>query len=312
MKIFVAGHQGMVGSSIVRKLKNNGYSNILVRTRSELDLLDQKKVHTFLLNEKPDFIFIAAAKVGGIHANNTYRADFIYENLTIAANLIGGAHLANINNLCYLGSSCIYPRESSQPIKEDYLLTGKLEPTNEPYAIGKIAGMKMCENFNKQYGRSYFSLMPTNLYGENDNYHPENSHVVPALIRRSHEAKIKKLDKMTVWGTGKALREFLYVDDLANACVFFMEKNYQDSFLNIGTGQEISIKDLIFKIKEIVGFDGKIEFDITKPDGMPRKRLDISKAQELGWGPLISLEEGIKKSYEDFKEKISKGIIEIK
>ena len=302
-KIYVAGHKGMVGSSIVRKLEAAGFKNLVVKTRQELDLLDQKSVHDFLLECKPDYSFIAAAKVGGIHANNTYRADFIYENLCIATNLIGGAHKANIDKLCFLGSSCIYPKLSDQPMKEEYLLSGKLEETNEPYAISKIAGIKLCENFNKQYNRSYISLMPTNLYGPNDNYHPDNSHVLPALIRRFHEAKEHKKNELLIWGDGSPKREFLHVDDLADACVFLMINNYNGSLLNIGSNEELSIKSLALLIKDIIGYSGSLSFDTTKPNGMPRKLMDSSLINNLGWEPKIKLKEGIEATYKFYLSK---------
>ncbi len=303
-KIYIAGHNGMVGSAILRKLKDCGYKNLIFRKRDELDLLNQKSVHSFLVDNKPDYIFIAAAKVGGIHANNTYRADFIFENLTIASNIIGGAHIANLNRLCFLGSSCIYPKYCSQPMKEKHLLTGKLEETNEPYAISKIAGIKLCENFNAQYNRSYISLMPTNLYGPNDNYHPENSHVLPALIRRFHEAKVNKSKEMYIWGDGSPKREFLHVNDLADACVFLMEKGYKGPLINIGSNVEVSIKELATLIQKIIGFTGSLKFDISKPNGMPRKLMDSSSINKLGWKPRISLEQGIKSTYKEYLSSI--------
>ena len=299
-KIFVAGHMGMVGSSIIRNLQDKGYTNILTRTRQELDLLDQKAVQSYLKDEKPDYIFIAAAKVGGIQANNVYRADFLYQNLMIEANLIHGAHEANIQRLCFLGSSCIYPRDCPQPIKEEYLLTGPLEQTNEPYAIAKIAGIKLCESYNRQYKRQYISVMPTNLYGPNDNYDLNNSHVLPALIRKAHEAKLNKEHVLTVWGTGTPRREFLYVDDLAEACVFLMEAGYDGPLLNVGTGEDVTIWELAETVKEIVGFDGQLVFDTSKPDGTPRKLLDVSKLKGLGWAPRWSLRSGVKSAYEDW------------
>ena len=299
-KIYIAGHNGMVGSAILRQLENNGYTNIIFRNRNELDLLNQNDVYSFLSENKPEYIFIAAAKVGGIHANNTYRADFIFENITIASNIIGGAHKANLDKLCFLGSSCIYPKLCMQPMKEEYLLSGKLEETNEPYAISKIAGIKLCENFNIQYNRSYISLMPTNLYGPNDNYHPENSHVLPALIKRFHEAKINESEEITIWGDGSPKREFLHVNDLADACVFLMENEYNGSLINIGSNEEVSIEDLAITIKKIVGFAGKLKFDSTKPNGMPRKLLDSSSINKFGWKHKISLEEGIKSTYKDY------------
>lgn len=300
-KIFVAGHKGMVGSAIVRKLKANGYINILTQTRHELDLLDQQAVQSYLKEKRPDYIFIAAAKVGGIQANNTYRADFIYQNLVIEANLIHGAHEANVQRLCFLGSSCIYPRDCPQPIKETYLLTGPVEQTNEPYAIAKIAGIKLCESYNSQYKRQYICVMPTNLYGPNDNYDLNNSHVLPALIRKAHEAKINNESTLTVWGTGIPRRELLYVDDLAEACVFLMETGYDGPLLNVGTGEDITIRELAEAVKKIVGLTGELIFDPTKPDGAPRKLLDISNLKALGWVPRVSLNEGIEATYKDYQ-----------
>lgn len=299
-KVFVAGHKGMVGSAIVRNLQSKGYTNILTQPRQKLDLLDQKAVLAYLKQEQPEYIFIAAAKVGGIQANNVYRADFIYQNLMIEANLIHGAHEADIQHLCFLGSSCIYPRDCLQPIKEDYLLTGPLEQTNEPYAIAKIAGIKLCESYNRQYNRQYISVMPTNLYGPNDNYDLNNSHVLPALIRKAHEAKLNKEPTLTVWGTGTPRREFLYVDDLAEACVFLMETGYDGPLLNVGTGEDITISDLAETVKEIVGFEGEIIFDRSKPDGTPRKLLSVARLNALGWRPAVSLKEGVKSAYNNF------------
>lgn len=299
-KIFVAGHNGMVGSAIVRNLQAKGYSHILTQTRQELDLLDQKAVQTYLQQNQPDYIFIAAAKVGGIQANNIYRADFIYQNLMIEANLVHGAHETNIQRLCFLGSSCIYPRDCPQPIKEEYLLTGPLEQTNEPYAIAKIAGIKLCESYNRQYNRQYISVMPTNLYGPNDNYDLNNSHVLPALIRKAHEAKLNNEPTLTVWGTGTPRREFLYVDDLAETCVFLMQTNYDGPLLNVGTGEDVTIRELAEMVKGIVGFQGELVFDTTKPDGTPRKLLDVKKLQALGWVPRVSLAMGIERAYNDY------------
>lgn len=301
-KIFVAGHKGMVGSAIVRNLQAKGYSNILTQTRQELDLLDQKAVLTYLKAEQPEYIFIAAAKVGGIQANNVYRADFIYQNLMIEANLIHGAHKANIQRLCFLGSSCIYPRDCPQPIKEEYLLTAPLEQTNEPYAIAKIAGIKLCESYNHQYQRQYISAMPTNLYGPNDNYDLNNSHVLPALIRKAHEAKLNNESTLTVWGTGTPRREFLYVDDLAEACVFLMETGYDGPLLNVGTGEDVTIRELAETVKEIVGFKGELVFDTSKPDGTPRKLLDVSRLKGLGWSPEVELRQGVESAYKDYLE----------
>ncbi len=299
-KILVAGHKGMVGSAIVRNLEAKGYTNILTRTRQELDLLDQKAVLEYLKQEQPAYIFIAAAKVGGIQSNNIYRADFLYQNLMIEANIIHGAHEANVQRLCFLGSSCIYPRDCPQPIKEEYLLTGPLEQTNEPYAIAKIAGIKLCESYNRQYERQYISVMPTNLYGPNDNYDLNNSHVLPALIRKAREAKEKNEPTLTVWGTGTPRREFLYVDDLAEACVFLMETGYDGPLLNVGTGEDVTIRELAEIVKEIVGFKGELVFDTSKPDGTPRKLLDVSKLKSLGWQPKVSLSLGVELAYKDF------------
>ncbi|MDP1733464.1 MAG: GDP-L-fucose synthase [Sulfuritalea sp.] len=299
-KIYVAGHRGMVGSALVRRLQKAGYTNILVRTHAELDLLDQAATHAFLAREKPDFIFIAAAIVGGINANNTLRADFIYQNLMVEANLIHGAWLAGVQRLCFLGSSCIYPRDCPQPIKEEYLLTGPLEPTNEPYAIAKIAGIKLCESYNRQYGTQYFSAMPTNLYGPNDNYDLAKSHVLPALIRKAHEAQQRGEKELVVWGSGKPKREFLYVDDLADACVFLMEQGVADSFYNIGAGTDVTIRELAETVMSVIGFSGKIVFDTSKPDGTPRKLLDVSRLGDLGWKASTPLREGLALAYRDF------------
>jgi len=296
-KIYIAGHRGMVGSAILRNLEAKGYNNILTRTSQELDLLDQRHVFAFLEEEEPDYIFIAAAKVGGIHANNTYRADFIYQNLVIEANLIHGAHLAGVERICFLGSSCIYPRDCPQPIKEEYLLTGPLEPTNEPYAIAKIAGIKLCESYNRQYGRQYVCAMPTNLYGPNDNYDLANSHVLPALIRKAHEAKENAHDNLVIWGTGTPKREFLYVDDMADACIFLMENDINDGVFNVGIGTDVTIRELAETVMNVVGFKGQIIFDSTKPDGTPRKLLDVSRLKDLGWQARTELQEGIKLSY---------------
>ena len=299
-KIYVAGHRGMVGSALVRRLQQAGYTNILTRTRAELDLLDQAATHAFLAQEKPDFIFIAAAIVGGIQANNTLRADFIYQNLMVEANLVHGAWLAGVRRLCFLGSSCIYPRDCPQPIREDYLLTGPLEQTNEPYAVAKIAGIKLCESYNRQHGTQYFSVTPTNLYGPNDHYHLTNSHVLPALIRKAHEARQRGDRELVVWGSGKPMREFLYVDDLAEACVFLMEKGVTDGFFNIGTGTDVTIRELAETVMSVVGFAGSIVFDSSKPDGTPRKLLDVSRLREIGWQARTPLREGIALAYRDF------------
>ncbi len=299
-RIYVAGHRGMVGSALVRRMEQAGYCNILTRTRAELDLLNQAATAAFLTRERPEFIFIAAAKVGGIHANNSLRADFIYQNLMVEANLIHGAHMAGIQRLCFLGSSCIYPRDCPQPIREDYLLTGPLEQTNEPYAIAKIAGIKLCENFNRQYGRQYFSAMPTNLYGPNDNYDLANSHVLPALIRKAHEAKLRGDSELVVWGSGSPRREFLHVDDLADACLFLMEKGVVDGMYNIGVGEDVTIRELAETVMSVVGFAGRIAFDASKPDGTPRKLLDVSRLRDIGWRARIPLREGIDMAYRDF------------
>ena len=300
-KIYVAGHRGMVGSAIVRELQQEGYNTIITRTSKELDLTRQNEVEAFFEAEKPDYVFLAAAKVGGIVANNTYRADFIHLNLLIQNNVIHSAYLNNVKKLMFLGSSCIYPKMADQPLKEDYLLTGLLEPTNEPYAIAKIAGIKMCEAYRAQYGCNFISVMPTNLYGPNDNYDLKNSHVLPALIRKFHEAKENNLESVSIWGSGSPKREFLHVNDLAKACVFLMQ-NYDDSvFLNIGTGADLSIKDLALMIKDIVGYNGKLEFDLSKPDGTPRKLMDVSRLHNLGWKHEIELEEGIKSVYDQVK-----------
>ena len=304
-KIYVAGHRGMVGSGITRLLKSRGYSNVITRTHAELDLLNQAAVHAFLAAEKPDYIFIAAAKVGGIQANNIYRADFIYQNLMIECNLTHGAYLAGINQLMSLGSSCIYPRDCPQPIKEEYLLTGPLEQTNEPYALAKIAGIKLCENYNRQYGTQYVSVMPTNLYGPGDNYDLNNSHVLPALIRKAHEAKLRKDPHLMVWGSGKPRREFLHVDDMARACVMLMEQGYDGSFVNIGCGNDITIRELVEEVVAVVGFEGELQFDASKPDGTPQKLLDVSKANSLGWKAEIALRPGIEDAYGWFLEHVA-------
>jgi len=301
--IFVAGHRGMVGSAIVRRLQAAGYTGVITRSRSELNLLDQAAVHAFLAEQKPDYLFIAAAKVGGIQANNTYRADFLYQNLVIEANLIHGAHLAGTQALMFLGSSCIYPKLAPQPLNEDCLLTGPLEPTNEPYAIAKIAGIKLCEAYNHQYGRQYTSVMPTNLYGINDNYDLNNSHVLPALIRKAHEAKQRGDRELVVWGTGTPMREFLYADDLADACVHLMEKGYDGPLVNIGTGTDVTIRELAQTVVEVVGFQGDLTFDTSKPDGTPRKLMDVSRLTGLGWTARTTLKDGIALAYQDFLSK---------
>jgi GDP-L-fucose synthase len=297
-KIYVAGHRGMVGSALVRRLQAGGYRNIVTRTHAELDLLDQQAVHAFLAAEKPDYSFIAAAKVGGIQANNLYRADFLYQNLMIEANLVHGAHLAGIQRMMFLGSSCIYPRDCPQPIKEDYLLTGPLEQTNEPYAIAKITGIKLCDAYNAQYGRQYVSVMPTNLYGPNDNYDLANSHVLPALLRKAHEARERGDGEYVVWGSGTPKREFLYVDDLADACVHLAEQGYDGPLVNIGTGEDVTIRELAESVMKTVGFEGRIVFDSSKPDGTPRKLLDVSRLASLGWRAKTSLQDGLRLTYE--------------
>ncbi len=302
-KIFVAGHRGMVGSAIYRKLQKEGYQNIITKTSSELDLRDQKAVADFFNAEKPDYVFLAAAKVGGIVANNTYRADFLYENLSIQNNVIHQSYLNGVKKLMFLGSSCIYPKMAPQPLKEDYLLTGLLEPTNEPYAIAKIAGIKMCDAYRDQYGCNFVSVMPTNLYGLNDNYHPENSHVLPALIRKFDEAKNNGSKEVVIWGTGSPMREFLFADDLADACYYLMENYNEPNLINIGTGEDLTIKDLALAVKKTVGFEGELVFDTSKPDGTPRKRMDVSKLHKLGWKHQIELEEGLKLAYQDYLSK---------
>lgn len=343
-KIYVAGHRGMVGSALVRQLDRLGYHNILTRTRHDLDLLDQAAVNSFLKAERPDYIFLAAAKVGGIHANNVLRADFIYQNLMMEANLINGAFLAGVNDLCFLGSSCIYPRDCPQPIREDYLLTGPLEPTNEPYAIAKIAGIKLCESFNRQYGTRYVSAMPTNLYGPNDNYNLQHSHVLPALIRKAHlgrlamEGEFAAINRdealsgripddilrsigcqrnargsivsmehapaptLQVWGSGNPCREFLYVDDMADACIFLMEEGVGEGIYNVGTGSDLSIAETARMVMDIVGFEGELVFDSSKPDGTPRKLLDVSRMATLGWRAETDLQNGIAASYAAYAE----------
>ena len=298
-KIYVAGHRGMVGSSIIRALETEGYSNIIFRTSAELDLTNQEAVSNFFEEEKPEFVFLAAAKVGGIHANNVYRADFLYKNLLIEANIIHSAYKIGVNKLLFLGSSCIYPKLAPQPLKEEYLLSGFLEQTNEPYAIAKIAGIKLCETYRDQYNCNFISAMPTNLYGTNDNYDLNNSHVLPALIRKFHTAKITGKPNVEIWGTGAPMREFLHVDDLAIACLFLMENYNEKELVNIGTGKDITIKELAELIKKVIGFNGKLVWDSSKPDGTPRKLLDVSKAHDLGWKHKIELEEGIKMVYEE-------------
>ncbi len=308
-KIYIAGHRGMVGSAIHRKLEEEGFTNVITRSSKELDLRNQQAVTDFFSIEKPDYVFLAAAKVGGIVANNTYRADFLYENLMIQNNVIHNSYLNGVKKLMFLGSSCIYPKFAPQPLKEEYLLTGLLEETNEPYAIAKIAGIKMCDAYRAQYDCNFISVMPTNLYGYNDNYHPQNSHVLPALIRKFHEAKLEGKNKVVIWGTGSPFREFLFADDLADACFYLMETYNEPNLVNIGTGEDISIKDLALLIKRIIGFEGELEFDSSKPDGTPRKLMDVSKLHAAGWRHKVQLEEGIRLAYEDFlsHEEITKA-----
>ncbi|MGR3811190.1 GDP-L-fucose synthase [Jiulongibacter sp. NS-SX5] len=303
-KIYVAGHRGMVGSAIIRKLQAEGYENLVVRTSKELDLRDQEAVFEFYEKEKPEYVFLAAAKVGGIVANNTYRADFLYENLQIQNNVIHGAYVHKVKKLMFLGSSCIYPKLAPQPLKEDYLLTGPLEPTNEPYAIAKIAGIKMCEAYRDQYDCDFISVMPTNLYGPNDNYELQNSHVLPAMIRKFHEAKVEGKPSVELWGTGKPMREFLHANDLAEACVYLMENYSESQLVNIGTGIDVTIKELAETIQKTVGFEGEVIWNTDKPDGTPRKLMDVSKLNGLGWKHSIDLKEGIEMVYEDFKNNI--------
>ena len=303
-KIYVAGHKGMVGSAIVRKLKKEGFDNIITRTSAEVDLRNQQQVKDFFRAEKPIYVFLAAAKVGGIHANNTYRGEFLYDNLMIQNNVIHSSYEVGVKKLQFLGSSCIYPKMAPQPLKEDALLTGLLEPTNEPYAIAKIAGIKLCDAYRAQYGCNFISLMPTNLYGPNDNYDLNNSHVLPALLRKFHEAKIKGENQVVVWGTGSPLREFLHVDDLAEACFYLMQHYNEPHLINVGSGEEISIKELALLIKDIVGFKGELVFDSSKPDGTPRKLMDVSKLHNFGWKHKISLKEGISQVYQSFQKEV--------
>tara|TARA_B110000046_G_scaffold49092_1_gene54627 strand:- start:16948 stop:17886 length:939 start_codon:yes stop_codon:yes gene_type:complete len=300
-KIYVAGHRGMVGSAIVRKLKKEGFSNLVCKSSAELDLRNQEAVNKFFAEEKPSYVFLAAAKVGGIQANNIYRADFLYDNLMIEANIIHASHINKVDKLLFLGSSCIYPKMAPQPLKEEYLLTDSLEHTNEPYAIAKIAGIKMCENYRKQYGSNFISAMPTNLYGPNDNYDLNNSHVLPALLRKFHVAKESGAESVEIWGSGSPKREFLHVDDLAEACFVLMQEYDGEEWFNIGTGEDISIKDLATTIKEVVGFEGELKFDTTKPDGAPRKLMDVSKLHSVGWKHRIELKEGIGTLYNEVK-----------
>ncbi|TGM89545.1 GDP-L-fucose synthase [Leptospira levettii] len=310
-KIYVAGHKGLVGSAIVKILNQNGFMNVIGKSHAEMDLQNQSQVLEFFQTEKPEYVFLAAAKVGGIHANNTYPAEFIFSNLQIQNNIIDASYRYGIKKLCFLGSSCIYPKFAKQPMDEGQLLDGKLEPTNEPYAVAKIAGIVMCQSYNRQYGTNFISVMPTNLYGPGDNYHPENSHVLPALIRRFHEAKVNNLPEVVIWGTGKPLREFLYSEDMARACVFLMQ-NYDVSgdpkggeHVNVGSGIEVSIKELAETVKEVVGYQGSLIFDLTKPDGTPRKLLDVSKLHKMGWKHQVELRDGVDLAYKDY---IQKGI----
>jgi GDP-L-fucose synthase len=305
-KVYIAGHRGMVGSAIHRKLKNEGFTNLITRSSDVLDLRNQQQVAEFFEIEKPEYVFLAAAKVGGIIANNTYRAEFLYDNLQIQNNIINSSYLNGVKKLMFLGSSCIYPKMAPQPLKEDYLLTGPLEQTNEPYAIAKIAGIKMCDAYRAQYGCNFISVMPTNLYGINDNYHPQNSHVLPAMIRRFHEAKEQGLPTVTIWGTGAPKREFLFADDLAEACYYLMQNYNEEGLVNVGTGEDISIKELAYLVKQIIGFEGEINFDTTKPDGTPRKLMDVTKLAKAGWKYHTTLEQGIALAYKDY---LSKGAL---
>lgn len=299
-KIFVAGHNGMVGSAIVRRLEEMGYYNIITVDKSVVNLLDQKEVDYFFEYQRPEYVFLAAARVGGIKANDEFRADFLYQNLMIQTNVIKSSFDNDVTKLLFLGSSCIYPKFCEQPIKEEYLLTGPLEPTNDAYAIAKIAGIKMCQDFNKQYGTNFISVMPTNLYGPNDNFDLQTSHVLPAIIRKFHDAKVEKSDRVEIWGTGTPRREFLYVDDLADACIHLMDNYNESDIINIGTGEDITIKDLSYMIKDILGFEGEIYFNIDMPDGTPRKLLDVSKLESLGWKYKTNIKEGIEKTYQFF------------
>jgi GDP-L-fucose synthase len=309
-RIYVAGHNGLVGSAIVRTLRAKGHTNIVTRSHAELELTDQAQVRDFFRNERIDQVYLAAAKVGGIHANNTYPADFIYDNMMVQANVVHEARASGVEKLLFLGSSCIYPRMAQQPIKEEYLMSGMLEPTNEPYAMAKIAGIKLCESYNRQYGTDYRSVMPTNLYGPGDNYHPENSHVIPALIRRFHEARLTNAPEVVIWGSGKPMREFLYVDDMAEACVHVMNLDHatyaahtdpMHSHINVGTGEDVTIAELARLVGETVGYRGRIGFDTSKPDGTPRKLLDVSKLKNLGWQASTPLPEGLRRAYEAFE-----------
>ncbi len=303
-KIYVAGHKGLVGSAIHRKLEEKGYRNIIGRTREELDLERQTEVESFFEQERPEYIFLAAARVGGIWANSTFPAEFIYSNIMVQVNVIHAAYRTGAKKLLFLGSSCIYPKHCPQPMKEEYLLTGPLEPTNEPYAVAKIAGIKACQSYNRQYGTHYISVMPTNLYGPNDNFDLETSHVIPALIRKFHEAKIRSNPFVTIWGTGTPRREFLHVDDVADACVFLMNNYDQSEMINVGCGEDISIAELAALVKRVVGYTGDIEYDAEKPDGTPQKLLDVSKLKALGWKPKLTLEEGIRRTYAWYRENV--------
>jgi len=313
-KIFVAGHRGLVGSALVRRLQAGGYENLITRSHAELDLTNQQAVQQFFAVEKPDYVFVAAAKVGGIHANNTYPADFIYINLMIECNLIHGAYQSGVKKLLFLGSTCIYPKLAPQPMKEDTLLTGSLEPTNEPYAVAKIAGIKMCSSYNRQYGTNFMSVMPTNLYGINDNYHPQDSHVLPALIRRMHEAKIRGDKQVAAWGAGNARREFLCSDDMADACVFLLEHfDAQDigEFINIGVGYDLTIREVVDMVAKVVGFNGDLTFDTSMPEGAPRKLVDSGRLAALGWKPQVALEDGLRVAYQDFLRQLEAGTVRL-
>ena len=314
-KIYIAGHRGLVGSAIVRQLESRGFTNLLMRTHKELDLTNQAQVQSFFQQERPDYVILAAAKVGGIHANNTYPADFIYQNMMIEANVINSAYENQVKRLLFLGSTCIYPKAVEQPMREDALLTDVLEPTNEPYALAKIAGIKLCESYNRQHGTDFRSVMPTNLYGINDNFHPENSHVIPALMRRFHEAKINNDAKVIVWGTGKAMREFLYVDDMAQASLFVLELDEQIyqantkpmlSHINVGTGKDVTIREVAEIMKEVVGYKGKLAFDTIKPDGALRKLIDVTRLKNMGWSYTVNLKEGLEKTYEWYLSEVVK------
>ena len=312
-KIYIAGHRGLVGSAIVRQLEDRGFTNLLMRTHKELDLTNQAQVQTFFKQEKPDYVILAAAKVGGIHANNTYPADFIYQNMMIEANVINSAYENKVKRLLFLGSTCIYPKAVTQPMREDALLTDTLEPTNEPYALAKIAGIKLCESYNRQYSTDFRSVMPTNLYGVNDNFHPENSHVIPALMRRFHEAKVNGDSEVVVWGTGNAMREFLYVDDMAESSLFVLELDEQTyrantkpilSHINVGTGKDVTIKEMAEAMKEVIGYTGKLSFDTTRPDGAPRKLIDVTRLGSMGWEYSVDLKKGLRKTYKWYKREI--------